>query len=136
MLRPHIRAADSERILCSPDGSRTDSASAFVKPFAICADVVGMDPSSPARTERSALIARLLRVRSIVYVLAGIPVIVSPYGTQETRAFAFCAIVLAGVTPLIARRVEQASSVRVAAMSDLIISLASGCSSRTVQDSP
>ncbi len=81
-----------------------------------------MDPSPPARTERSALIARLLRVRSIVYVLAGVPVILSPYGTPDTRILAFVAIVLAGVTPLVARRVEQASSVRVAAMSDLIIS--------------
>jgi PAS domain S-box-containing protein len=83
---------------------------------------MGMSPTSPARTERSAVIARLFEVRAAVFFLAGIPIIVSPYGTQATRVFGFVAIVVGGVAPLIARRIEKASSVRVAAVSDLVIS--------------
>lgn len=76
----------------------------------------------PARTERSALIARLFQTRAIVFCLAGIPIIISPYGTQATRMFGFFAIVFGGITPLIARRFKTASSVRTAAFSDLTIS--------------
>ena len=81
-----------------------------------------MIASSATHTQRASMIALLLRVRTIVYVAVSIPVVISPYGTPAARAFTFSAVILAGVGPLLARRLMGWSAVRTAATCDLVVS--------------
>lgn len=71
--------------------------------------------------ERGRLVAKLLRVRAVVYVVAGVPLLFLPDSTPSAWIFGICAIVIASVNPFVARRVGGRSGVRLAALSDLVV---------------
>jgi PAS domain S-box-containing protein len=71
--------------------------------------------------ERGKLVAKLLRVRAVVYVVAGVPLLFIPDSTTAAVVFGICAIAIASVNPFVARRVGGRSGVRLAALSDLVV---------------
>lgn len=74
-----------------------------------------------ARKERGHLIVTLLRVRAVVYLAAGIPVLFMPDATSATVVFGVSVIVITTITPFLVRQSGEGTGVRTAAASDLVI---------------
>lgn len=74
-----------------------------------------------ARTERKRVIASLLRVRAVVFLMAGVPVLLIHDVPASSRVFGIAAILAAVAAPFAARRFARGPGVRVAAATDLVV---------------
>ena len=67
------------------------------------------------------MLATLLRVRAVVYLVAGIPLLAMPEVGPAGRVFVGSVIVAASVYPYVVRRLNKTTGVRSAAASDLFV---------------
>lgn len=75
-----------------------------------------------ARKKRGQLIATLLRVRAVVYLVAGVPLLFLPHPAVEAQVFGVSVIVLASmISPYLIRRFNRSLGIRTAALSDLAV---------------
>ena len=74
-----------------------------------------------ARTERKRLVASLLRLRAVVFLAAGVPLLLNPAADVSAKVFGIAAIATAIAAPMAARRFDNGSGVWVAAATDLVV---------------
>ena len=74
-----------------------------------------------AHKKRGHLIVTLFRVRAIVYITAGVPVLFMSHETSAAVVFVVSVIVIATITPFLVRQAQEGTGVRAAAASDLIV---------------
>ena len=80
-----------------------------------------MSSGITARKIRGQLIATLLRVRAVVYLVAGIPLLAMPEVALTARIFGVLVIAHASIYPYIVGRFNKSTAVRTAAASDLFV---------------
>ena len=74
------------------------------------------------RSERHRLVGILLRVRAAVYVVVGIPLLLSPSVSTVLKTIGLGLMILAAAAPFVVRRKERYAGVQLSAAIDVVAS--------------